>query len=112
VAAGPGLHEVEQNKASNPLEIPFVVGHENTAGFSARERDCSIRPLKDLENIPFQRLLVSGPVHTGPQLLGHDHTEMLKRRKGAMDGRADPKSLGSRHIGGAKRRNTSGAALP
>src|SRR2546427_6231198 len=99
LTAGPRLYEVELNKASNPLKIPFVVGHENTAGFSAREReqdvirerlrdagnrqsflsrhfceqisgsvpgigrrrDCSIRSLKDHEDVPFQRLPVSGP---------------------------------------------------
>jgi hypothetical protein len=123
LTAGPRLHEVELNNASNPLKIPFVVGHENTAGFSAREReqdiirerfrdagnfqsvlsrhfceqisgsvpgigrrcDCSIRSLKDFEDVPFQRLPVSGPAHTSPQFLGDDHTEMLKRRKGAME---------------------------
>lgn len=121
--AGPRLHVVELNEASNPLKIPFVIGDQNAAGFSTREReqdvirerfrdsgnvqsflprhfcqhiagsvpgigrrrDCSIRSLKDLEDIPFQRLPVSGPTHTGPQLLGDDHTEMLKGRKGAME---------------------------
>ena len=121
--AGPGLHEVELNKASNPLKIPFVLGHEHTAGFSAREReqdvirerfrdtgnfqsflprhfceqisgfvpstlrrrDCSIRSLIDLEDVPFQRPPVLGPLHASPQLLGNDHTEMLKMRKSAME---------------------------
>jgi hypothetical protein len=38
LTAGPGFYEVELNEASNSLKIPFVVGHENTAGFSARKR--------------------------------------------------------------------------
>ena len=105
------------------MKIPFVVGHENTAGFSAREReqdvirerfrdagnfqsflsrhvcehisgsvpgigrrrDCSIRLLKDFEDVPFQRLPILGPLHASPQLLGDDHTEMLRRRKGTME---------------------------
>src|SRR2546427_7441715 len=123
LTAGPRLHEVELNKASNPLKIPFVVGHENAAGFSARERekdvirerfrdagncqsflsrhfceqisgsvpgvsrrrDCSTRSLKNLEDVPFQRLPILRPLHASPQLLGDDHTEMLKRRKGTME---------------------------
>ena len=121
LTAGPRLHVVELNEASNPLKIPFVIGHQNAAGFPTREReqdvirerfrdnfqsflsrhfcqhiagsvpgigrrrDCSIRSLKDREDISFQRLPVSGPAHTGPQLLGDDHAEMLKRRKGAME---------------------------
>jgi hypothetical protein len=105
------------------LKVSFVLGHENTAGFSAREReqdvirerfrgagnfqsflpghfceqvsgfvpstlrrrDCSIRSLKDVDDVPFQRLSVLGPLHASPQLLGDDHTEVLKRRKEAME---------------------------
>lgn len=123
LAAGPRLHEVELNKASNPLKIPFVVGHEHTAGFSAREReqdvirerfrdaggfqsflsrylceqvprsvpgigrrrDCSIRSLKDLEDVPFQGLPGMGALHASPQLLGDDDAEMFKGRKGTME---------------------------
>jgi hypothetical protein len=123
MTAGPRLHVVELSKAPNPLKVPFVVGHENTAGFSAREReqdvigerfrdagnfqsflsrhfceqipgsvpgigrrrDCSIRSLKDFEDVPLQRPPILGPLHAGPQLLGDDHAEMLKRRKGTME---------------------------
>ena len=123
VPAGPRLHEVELNEASNSLKIPFVVGHEHAAGFSAREReqdvirerfrdagnfqsflsrhfceqiprsvpgigrrrDCSIRSLKDLEDVPFQGLPVLGALHASPQLLGDDHAEMFKGRKGSME---------------------------
>jgi hypothetical protein len=51
----------------------------------SRRRDCPIRSLEDLEDVPLQRLPVPGPSHTSPQLLGDDHAEMLKRRKGAME---------------------------
>jgi hypothetical protein len=122
LTAGPRLHVVELNEASNPLKILFVVGHENTAGFAAREReqdvigecfrdagnfqslqsrhfcehisrsvpgtgrrrDCSIRSLKNLEDVPLQRLPIFGSLDASPQLLGDDHVEVLERRKGAM----------------------------
>jgi hypothetical protein len=123
LTAGPRLHDVELNEASNPLKIPLVVGHENTAGFSAREReqdvirerfrdagnfqsflsrhsceqisgsvpgigrrrDCSIRSLKDLEDVPFQRLPILGPLDASPQFLGDDYTEVLKGRKDSVE---------------------------
>ena len=123
VTAGPRLHVVELHKALNPLNIPFVVGHENTAGFSTRERkqdvirerfrdagnfqsflsrhfceqipgsvpgigrrrDCSIRSLKDVEDVPLQRPPILGPLYASSQLLGDDHAEILTRRKGTME---------------------------
>ena len=50
-----------------------------------RRRDCSIRSLKDLEDVPLQRIPVLGPLHASPQLLGDDDTEMLKRGKKTME---------------------------
>ena len=123
LTAGPRLHVVELKQASNPLKIPFVIGHQNAAGFSTREReqdiirerfrdagnfqsflshhfceqisgsvpgigrrrDCSIRSLKDLEDVPFQRLPILGPLHASPQFLGDDHTEVLKGRKDSVE---------------------------
>jgi hypothetical protein len=66
---GPRLDEVERNKASNPLKIPFVVGHEKAAGFAAREREQDVIRERFRDASDFQSFLsrhcrkqIAGPV--------------------------------------------------